>query len=115
MNFIINKTYSELSDYNFIIQTEGDALDVMANCGEPRAILIHYKNLSSDFFDLSTGLAGAIMQKFANYSMKCALIIDPEKIKSQRFHELIYEHQRSTFFRFFENYDDAVLWLERDI
>lgn len=57
MNFIINKTYFELSDYAYLIQTKGDVVDVMANRGEPRTLIIHYKNLSPDLFDPTTGFA----------------------------------------------------------
>ena len=32
-------------------------------------IVIHEKNITSDFFDLKTKLAGEILQKFINYKM----------------------------------------------
>ena len=46
-----------------VIQSEQDALDIMANIGylhDSRKIIVHTKNLGQDFFDLSTGLVNFV-------------------------------------------------------
>lgn len=60
-----------------VINTEQDALDLMANLGylyDSRKIIIYRKNLCDDFFRLSSGIAGSIMQKFSNYRVQAAII-----------------------------------------
>jgi hypothetical protein len=119
---LIGLNFQKIGEVEFIlvdgqkisIQNEGDVLDLIGNCGSVRNVLIHQNNLSPNFFDLSSGFAGIFMQKFANYSMRCAVIVDPSQIKSKRFHELIYEHNRSSFFRFFSNREDADEWLKEN-
>jgi len=59
---------AEVISDDILINKVQDALDLMANCGYQGAnrIIIHKKNLISDFFDLKTGIAGDILQKFSN-------------------------------------------------
>jgi hypothetical protein len=55
-----------------------DALDLMADCDYrgARNIIIYKKNIIPGFFDLKTGIAGEILQKFSNYHVKLAIIGD---------------------------------------
>ncbi|MBN2481400.1 MAG: DUF4180 domain-containing protein, partial [Bacteroidales bacterium] len=55
-----------------------DALDLMANCDYQgaRNIIIQQKHLAPGFFDLSTGIAGEILQKFSNYRVRLAIVGD---------------------------------------
>ena len=83
-----------------LVKEEGDALDLLAEAGQRgvRRILLHAENLSPDFFELTTGLAGAVFQKFSNYSIRAALLVDPRKIRSRRFRELLFtSRSRATF------------------
>ena len=105
------KRFAEVTDEGIVIHTERDVLDLMADCGEVRSVLIHHKNVAPNFFDLSSGLAGTILQKFATYYMKGALMINRDEIKSKYFSDLMNEHSRSSFFRFFEDRQKAVDWL----
>ena len=62
-----------------IINSEQDVLDLMANIGylyDSGKIIMYRKNLSVDFFKLSSGMAGSIMQKFSNYRVQAAIIGD---------------------------------------
>ena len=72
-------TAVEIVSDEVVINTEQDALDLMANIGymyDSRKIIIYRENLCDDFFVLSSGIAGSIMQKFSNYRVQAAIIGD---------------------------------------
>ncbi len=66
---IEGKTYVECQPGVLCLRNEADALDLVAACGENEThrLMIHAGNLSPDFFDLSTRVAGEILLKFYNY------------------------------------------------
>lgn len=111
-----NTSYIECDPTDFIIRSEQDILDLIVICGEngTHNVLIYESNLSPDFFDLKTTFAGALFQKFANYRMRGAGIISFEKIKSDRFKELISESNKGNLFRFFEDKPAAEKWLAQE-
>ena len=96
-----------------IISQEQDLLDLLACCGEldSNRVLLDEVHLHPDFFDLSTGLAGVVLQKFANYHVKAAIVADLDGIKSKRFRELAGECNRSDQFHFFRSLAEAEQWL----
>ena len=96
----------------FLISGEQEALDLAAFCWENGTayLLIHHTNLTEDFFNLRTGLAGAILQKFSTYRIRTAAVIEPLKITG-KFAELVTELNRGNGFRIFEKRDEAERWL----
>lgn len=80
-----------------------EALDLMAavryttGCDK---MVIHKKNITEDFFDLKTRLAGDILQKYTNYQMKIAIVGDFDVYESKSLRDFIYEcnQGRSIFF-----------------
>jgi PadR family transcriptional regulator AphA len=96
-----------------IIAQDQDVLDLLACCGDidSNRVLIDERHLHSDFFDLKTGLAGAVLQKFANYYVKAAIVVNLAGIKSQRFQELVYECNKGDQVRFFDDVVQAEEWL----
>jgi len=112
INNIDSKRYIEAIPPTFIIENEQDALDIAAVCGENETslLLLYYENLAPGFFDLRTGLAGAILQKFVMYRIRVAAVIPSENIKG-RFREMVVESNRGSHFRVFERKDYAIKWL----
>jgi PadR family transcriptional regulator, regulatory protein AphA len=108
-----NIGYVESIDDSVIINSKGDILDVIGVCHEhnTQLLLIYEKNLSPDFFNLSTGLAGEFFQKCVNYRVRVAFVIRFDNIKNERFKELISESNKSNQIRFFENKQQAEKWL----
>jgi PadR family transcriptional regulator AphA len=96
----------------FVLENEQDALDITAVCGENETslLLLNQKNLSLDFYNLRTGLAGAILQKFTMYRIKAAAVLPPEYLTG-RFREMVIESNRGNHFRVFEIENDAIKWL----
>jgi len=77
-----------------------------------RSALLYAPNMTARFFDLSSGEAGAILQKFRTYRIRVALVCPPDSVRfSSRFPELIAEENRLPYFRFFESADAAREWL----
>jgi hypothetical protein len=69
----------EIVSDEVLINTEQDALDLMADIGylyDCRKIIIYKKNLCDEFFQLRSGIAGSVMQKFSNYRVQAAIIGD---------------------------------------
>lgn len=71
-----------------------DALDLMATAqyqGDSNSLIVFKESLKDDFFDLKTGLAGEILQKFSNYNVRLAIVGDFSMHKSKALHDFIYE------------------------
>ncbi len=88
-------------------------LDVISRCaGEHISrVLLHPENLTARFFDLGSGEAGAILQKFRNYHLRVAIVVPPEFDTGKRFREMAFEENRGMWFHVCENRDDAIEWL----
>ena len=110
---IENKKYIELISTPKPLNKENDALDLIALCWEheANALMIHYTNLSEDFFKLKTKVAGDIIQKFINYSIKAAIIVPQETIQKGRFKEMAMETNKGNHFRLYESKEEAEKWL----
>jgi hypothetical protein len=59
--------------------------------------------LGHDFFDLSSGFAGELMQKFVNYDQRLAIIVEDASKYSGSFQDLAREHRDHPNIRFFTN------------
>jgi hypothetical protein len=103
-----NKIAEVISD-RVIINNLEDALDLIANIyhQESEKIIINEKNISPDFFSLSTGLAGEILGKCANYKIKLAVVGDYSKYKSKSLSAFIIECNRGNQFFFVNDIEKA--------
>jgi hypothetical protein len=98
-----------------VVREEGDALELIGACTEHSAsgVLLDADQLDARFFDLKTGLAGAIIQKLVNYRARLAVLLPADFEQSERFKELLLESKRgrSRSFRAFESREAALAWL----
>jgi hypothetical protein len=83
----------ELISDEILIKTTQDALDLMGEYPTD-AYIFQTKNFEADFFDLSTKKLGEILQKFANYQIKVAIVGDFDKFPSKTLKDFIYESNR---------------------
>jgi hypothetical protein len=106
-------TYLEVSAIDPPLETEQNALNLVALCGEKdtRRLMLLQGTLSQSFFELKTGAAGAIMQKFINYSIKTAIVVPDQSGFGARFQELKYETGKGSQYRFFSDKAQAESWL----
>ncbi|WP_054940958.1 DUF4180 domain-containing protein [Paenibacillus ihuae] len=95
------------------LSTEQDILDLVGVCMEHNIykVLLHEEVLSEDFYNLRTGLAGSALQKFINYRITAAAIINRDQADKGRFKELLAESNQGNAFRMFTNEADAEAWL----
>jgi hypothetical protein len=75
------------------------------------ALLVPEHLLGPAFHDLRSGLAGELLQKFANYRMPLAIVVSDAKAHGDRFAELVHEHRAHPLVRFFASDDQARAWL----
>jgi DNA-binding PadR family transcriptional regulator len=73
-------------------------------------LLIENERLSDDFLQLRTGIAGDILQKFATYNIKAAIVIDSERVTG-KFKDFLAESRQSKLFRAFATATEAESWL----
>ena len=71
-------------------------------------IIIHKDLVTEEFFDLSTRLAGEILQKFINYNIKIAFVGDFSVYPSKSLRDFIYECNKGKDFFFVVTEDEAV-------
>jgi len=114
MKIIVHETepfaIAELNDVSFIISETQDALDLMAESGECNCdrIIVRETNMHPDFFNLKTGLAGDILQKFSNYRVRLAIIGNFSKHESKSLQDFIYESNKGNSISFVKNMNDAM-------
>ncbi len=97
------------------ISSSGDMLDVMSEVGYQGStkLIVHAGDLSPDFFDLRTGLAGEILQKFSNYRMRLAIVGDFSHLTSKSWRDFIRESNRGRTVSFLPTLDEALTVLEK--
>ena len=71
-------------------------------------IVLDKRTISEDFFILSTGLAGEILQKWINYHVKAAIYGDYSQYTSKPLRDFIYESNRGKDFFFVATRDEAL-------
>lgn len=86
-----------------------DALDLMADCNYQgaRNIIINKKNITPGFFDLKTGIAGEILQKFSTYKVKLAIVGNFSEYTSKSLKDFIYESNNSGRVSFVSSVNEA--------
>ena len=74
------------------------------NCN---AVAIEKEALDDSFFDLKTGLAGEILQKFSTYSLRLAIIGDFSNVESKSLRDFIRESNKRRSINFVESLEKA--------
>lgn len=112
------------SDNNFMATINGkrllnspdDVVDIIGACLENNvlSVLMYAENLTEGFFDLSSGEAGAILQKLRNYRIKLAIVAPGDEFpQSSMFRQMVVEESKGNDFRIFEDPGSAEAWLKR--
>jgi Domain of unknown function (DUF4180) len=83
---------------------------VSATFGTAGLILIE-SDLAPEFFDLKTGLAGELFQKFMNYQLRLAIVVPNPEHYGDRFNELAREHQTHNNIRIIRTEEEADAWI----
>lgn len=78
-------------------------------------IIISKNNICEDFFILSTGIAGEILQKFINYGFKIAIYGDYSKYTSKPLKDFIYESNSGKNIFFVNTQEEAIEKLKQNL
>ena len=99
------------SDSGISIRSFGDIPDVIAACFGTDGLILTEDDLAREFFDLRSGLAGELFQKFTNYKLRVAIILPDPEAYGERISELAYEHKSHDLIRFVRSKAEAEAWL----
>lgn len=111
----MNKEQSILtaSDLQIYIQDFNDIMGALGACFGASSLILTENDLAPQFFDLHTGLAGELFQKFINYRKKVAIVVPDFDAYGERFSELAYEHTTHNMIRFVHKKEEAISWLNK--
>lgn len=98
-------------DGEAVIRDTQTALDLIMTVkyeAETDRIAIDKEAVAEDFFILSTGVAGEILQKYINYGVKLAIYGDFSRYTSKPLRDFIYESNKGNDFFFVADEQEAV-------
>ena len=90
-----------------------NAMELLNRSFEQQGLLITEQELGEAIFDLTTGSAGEIFQKFMNYNQKLAIVVVELSVYSQRIQELALEHSNHSNIRFVNSEEAGREWLNQ--
>ena len=107
---IKGKNIADMTNENIEFNNVQDAIDLLGNCSfnGAQSVIISKECITPEFFDLKTGLAGDILQKFSNYQFKLAVVGDFNNIQSKSLNDFIYESNKIGRINFVETIDEAI-------
>lgn len=107
---INNTKIAEVISEEMVINSTQDGLDLLGNIyyQDFDKVVIYEKNISPEFFDLKTKIAGDILQKFSNYRVRLAIIGDFNKYESKSFKDFVFESNKTGQIYFVENLEEAL-------
>jgi hypothetical protein len=109
-NLLVKMTYFEAPTDPAIRFTPQD---LVGACYERDVwnVLFDEGALRPEFFDLSSGFAGDMVQKLANYGIRAGMVVADMSDHSDAFRDFARESNRSSRARFFSSCADAISWL----
>jgi hypothetical protein len=100
---------AEVISEGLVIRNIQDGLDLMGDVyfqGFDRMIL-HEKNITPEFFDLKTRMAGEILQKFSNYRIRLSIVGDFSKYTRKSIRDFIFESNKMGQISFVGSVEEA--------
>ena len=99
-----------------VITDEQSAIDLLMSAQYDvgsKDIVIPKQLVVEDFFVLSTGLAGEVLQKYVNYGGRMAIYGDYSRYTSKPLKDFMYESNKGRDFFFVSTRDEAVAALAK--
>lgn len=106
-----NGVIAVVSSDNKVITDVDSALDLLMSAkyeAGTKYIVVDKKSVIEDFFILSSGLAGEILQKYVNYGGKIAIYGDYSHYTSKPLKDFIYESNRGRDIFFAATKEEAI-------
>ena len=108
-------TFLEIRSEEQFINNVQDVLDLFGELyGQYYdGIILYERNITHDFFDLQTKLAGEILQKFSNYRIRLVIVGEWSKYTSRSLEAFICESNRGKTVNFSSSPTEALKLLSR--
>ena len=106
-----NSKVAVIESSDILINEPQDALDLMAtimHMYDCNRIVISESSITKSFFDLKTGIAGEILQKFSNYQTKLAIVGDFSNYNSKSLRDFIFESNKGSQVFFLSDEEEAI-------
>jgi len=105
-----NGEIAELVSDTTVINNVQDAVDLLGNVSYlgGNKVIVNQQQLTPEFFDLKTQIAGEILQKFSNYRMKMAIVGNFSEVNSKSLHDFIYESNKGGNIVFTSSIEEAI-------
>lgn len=106
-----NNKIAHVVDDEILISDTSSAIDLMMTIkyeNDIKNIAISKDCIAEDFFILSSGIAGEILQKFINYQFRIAIYGDYSKYTSKPLKDFIYESNNGHNIFFVNNLEQAI-------
>ncbi len=102
---------SEVTGEGLLISSADDIMDIIGNLyysASSDKIIIHENNIVPEFFDLSSRMAGDILQKISNYRIRLAIVGDFSKFTKKSIKDFIYESNKTGRINFVKSVAEAI-------
>lgn len=90
------------------VQSALDLISAAWAQGDCTRLIVMKEEVSADFFDLSTKIAGEALQKFVNYNFRLAIVGDYSGFASKSLKDFIYESNKGRVINFCHSIEDAI-------
>jgi hypothetical protein len=107
----MTKTTAAKEIHRIAMRSANDINDAIAATIGRGSVVVTEQDLCPEFFNLRTGFAGELLQKFVNYRVHLAVVLADPNAYGERFSELVREHATHGTVRFFRSEEDARRWL----
>ena len=101
---------AEITSDQLVINQIEDGLDLIGNTRYQgaHAVILHEQNINPEFFDLSTGMAGEILQKFSTYQLRLFIVGHFEKYPGKSLRDFIRESNKGRQVNFLNSAEEAL-------
>jgi hypothetical protein len=107
---IDNTGITEIIAHGIVINNVEDGTDLLGNAYYQgyEKLIIYKDNITPDFFDLKTKLAGEILQKFSNYRVRLVILGDFSNVESKSLQDFIRESNNGRLINFLSSKEEAI-------
>lgn len=106
---------AEIISATLVIKNAEDGLDILGNARyqDFDRVILHEKDITPEFFELRSGLAGEILQKFSTYRMRLAIAGDfTAYAESKSLRDFMFESNKRKQINFVKTVEEAIAALK---
>ena len=106
---------AEVLSGEMVITSVDDALDLIGNLNYQgfSAVILDAHNITAEFFDLKTKLAGEVLQKFTMYRLRLCIAGDFTSVESKSLRDFIFESNQGRQVNFVSSTAEAIAALSK--